>query len=162
MYKMIVQLHGRTEVTEHATIAEARERLLDIAVANRCRITGDDVTGEFILRDRDGNDDPRVTWTYGAYRIEAPVTRIGRARIFADFTGIDSLAAVDTVEVKAANLKEGMVLVDPDLGTPAVGIDHRIRATRGTGNVSFLVADLDDGGWRDLHLRASLVVKVVA
>ncbi|AHY26909.1 hypothetical protein PBI_ZOEJ_85 [Mycobacterium phage ZoeJ] len=70
MYKMIVQMYGRTEVTEHGTIAEARERLVAIAVAQKCRVTGDNVTGEFILRDRDGNDDPRVTWTYGAYRIE--------------------------------------------------------------------------------------------
>ncbi|ASR85691.1 hypothetical protein SEA_AMGINE_91 [Mycobacterium phage Amgine] len=69
MFKMIVQMHGRQEVTEHATIAEARKRLVDIAVASNSRIVGDNTTGEFILRDRDGND--RVLgWTFGAYRIE--------------------------------------------------------------------------------------------
>ncbi|ASR78021.1 hypothetical protein I5G95_gp12 [Mycobacterium phage Bella96] len=68
MFTMIVQMHGRQEVTEHATIAEARERLVDIAVASGSRIEGDDTTGEFILRDRDGRD--RVLgWTFGAYRI---------------------------------------------------------------------------------------------
>ncbi|QNJ58313.1 hypothetical protein SEA_ELLIE_90 [Mycobacterium phage Ellie] len=70
MFKMIVQMHGRQEVTEHATIAEARERLVDIAVASNSRVVGDNTTGEFILRDRDGND--RVLgWTFGAYLIEA-------------------------------------------------------------------------------------------
>ncbi|AOZ61422.1 hypothetical protein SEA_DRHAYES_91 [Mycobacterium phage DrHayes] len=68
MFTMVVQMHGRQEVTEHATIAEARERLVDIAVASGSRIEGDDTTGEFILRDRDGRD--RVLgWTFGAYRI---------------------------------------------------------------------------------------------
>ncbi|AVO24843.1 hypothetical protein SEA_DEBY_90 [Mycobacterium phage Deby] len=68
MFTMIVQMHGRQEVTEHVTIADARERLVDIAVASGSRIEGDDTTGEFILRDRDGRD--RVLgWPFGAYRI---------------------------------------------------------------------------------------------
>ncbi|ASR87263.1 hypothetical protein SEA_LASTHOPE_96 [Mycobacterium phage LastHope] len=69
MFKMIVQLHGRTEVTEHDTIADARERLVKIAVASHCRVEGDDTTGEFIALTREGNDNPLVDWTYGAYRI---------------------------------------------------------------------------------------------
>ncbi|ASR85293.1 hypothetical protein I5H06_gp11 [Mycobacterium phage SirPhilip] len=69
MFKMIVQMYGRQEVTEHDTIAEARERLGLIAMTQVCRVVGDESTGEFIKRDREGNDDARVTWTYGAYLI---------------------------------------------------------------------------------------------
>ncbi|AOT25105.1 hypothetical protein PBI_LINDNT_88 [Mycobacterium phage LindNT] len=69
MFTMIVQMHGRQEVTEHATIDEARKRLVDIAVASHSRIEGDDTTGEFIALTREGNDNPLVDWTYGAYRI---------------------------------------------------------------------------------------------
>ncbi len=69
MYRMIVQMYRRTEVTEHATIADARERLGKIAATQNVRMVGDEVTGEIIARDRDGNDDQRVTWNYGGYLI---------------------------------------------------------------------------------------------
>ncbi|WEW73737.1 hypothetical protein Nanz197_90 [Mycobacterium phage Nanz197] len=69
MFTMIVQMHGRQEVTEHDTIADARKRLVDIAVASNSRIEGDDTTGEFIALTREGRDNPLVNWTYGAYRI---------------------------------------------------------------------------------------------
>ncbi|QFG14143.1 hypothetical protein I5G97_gp010 [Mycobacterium phage Curiosium] len=76
MFKMIVQLHGRTEVTEHDTIDDARKRLVDIAVASNCRVEGDNATGEFIALTREGDDNPLVNWTYGAYRITEEPTGV--------------------------------------------------------------------------------------
>ncbi|UEM46482.1 hypothetical protein SEA_INVICTUSMANEO_88 [Mycobacterium phage InvictusManeo] len=69
MFKMIVQLHRRTEVTGHATIAEARERLARICSAANVRAEGDNTTGELIALTREGNDNPLVNWNYGAYLI---------------------------------------------------------------------------------------------
>lgn len=89
-------------------------------------------------------------------------TTTPRPATFDAFDQIDTLSQPQTIEVIARNLKDGMVLVDPELGTPAVGLDHRIRSTRNSGNVSFLVADLENGGWRDLHLTGSVTVKVMA
>ncbi|AEK09902.1 hypothetical protein FGG30_gp092 [Mycobacterium phage Pixie] len=85
-----------------------------------------------------------------------------RAQILDSFADVDTFATPAAVEVKAANLRPGMVLLDPELGTPAAGLDHKLRAARNSGNVSWFVADLDNGGWRELHLRPSLVVKVAA
>lgn len=84
------------------------------------------------------------------------------AATFADFSTIDVLDTPATVDVKAANLAEGMVLVDPDLGTPLVGIDHKQRTVRSSGNVTFFVNDFETGGWRDMNLGSNTVVKVVA
>ncbi|AIM50425.1 hypothetical protein PBI_OMNICRON_92 [Mycobacterium phage Omnicron] len=69
MFKMIVQLHLRTEVTEHATIADARERLARICSAAGVRVEGNNETGELIALTREGNDNPLVNWNYGAYLI---------------------------------------------------------------------------------------------
>lgn len=40
-------MFNRTIVTEHATLAEARQRVLDIATAQQCTIEGDELTGTF-------------------------------------------------------------------------------------------------------------------
>lgn len=74
---------------------------------------------------------------------------------------IDTMDAVDTVDVAANALRPGMVLVDPELLTPAVAIDHRMRAVRGSGEVRYLVADLDNGGWSEVGLRTMATVKVM-
>lgn len=71
MIKLIAQMYARTEVTEHATESEALDRVLDIALARRCRIDGDSTTGQFIPLTRDGQDDPYCTFNFGAYRIES-------------------------------------------------------------------------------------------
>ncbi|AVO22027.1 hypothetical protein I5G90_gp11 [Mycobacterium phage Adonis] len=86
MFTMIVQMHGRQEVTEHATIAEARKRLAAIAVASHSRVAGDDTTGEFILRDRDGGD--RVLgWPFGAYQITKIAAPLPGGEVEALFPG---------------------------------------------------------------------------
>lgn len=85
-----------------------------------------------------------------------------RATIHTDFTNIDSMSNPTYVAIKVENLREGMVVLDPELGTPALGIDHRITAARGSGNVSWFAADLEEGGWTQLNLRKGITVQVIA
>jgi hypothetical protein len=77
------------------------------------------------------------------------------------FENIDALSQPATVEVKGANLREGMVIVD-ELGCPSAGLDHRIRAERNSGSVAFLVNDFDRGGYRQDHFHRNVTFRVVA
>ncbi|ASW31835.1 hypothetical protein I5G86_gp10 [Mycobacterium phage DarthP] len=73
MFKMIVQMYGRTEVTEHDTLDEVRGRLALIASTQGCLMAGDvEAEGEFVKLKRGSlvEVDPAVTWTYGAWRVE--------------------------------------------------------------------------------------------
>lgn len=45
---LTARMFGRTIATEHATIAEAFDRVLDIALAQHCRIEGTRGAGKFI------------------------------------------------------------------------------------------------------------------
>ncbi|ALF01450.1 hypothetical protein SEA_LILPHARAOH_72 [Mycobacterium phage LilPharaoh] len=142
MFKMIVQLHGRTEVTEHATIAEARERLGRICVAQNARVEGDDTTGELIPRDRDGND-VVLGWPYGAYRIteldpEALVYVVEHA------TGVERFSS----EAEARHFQS----------TIAPGSSRRVERVA----PRFVVGDrVVDAGWMRLYGRESARVGTV-
>ncbi|QIG58920.1 hypothetical protein SEA_BGLLUVIAE_89 [Mycobacterium Phage BGlluviae] len=113
MFKMIVQLHGRQEVTEHDTIDEARKRLADIAVASNCRVEGDSATGVFIALTREGRDNPLVDWTYGAYRItEEPAEGIDQALAAATARYmIDENLDADTVQMIRNSDRDGRDLL---------------------------------------------------
>ncbi|ASR87693.1 hypothetical protein SEA_TACHEZ_90 [Mycobacterium phage Tachez] len=113
MFKMIVQLHGRQEVTEHDTIDEARKRLVDIAVASNCRVEGDDATGVFIALTREGRDNPLVDWTYGAYRItEEPAGGVDQALAAATARYmIDENLDADTVQMIRNSDRDGRGLL---------------------------------------------------
>lgn len=54
------------------------------------------------------------------------------------------------------------VLLDPELGTPAVWLDHRVNSARGSGSVAWMGHDLDTGRFIEIQLRASLEVTVMA
>jgi hypothetical protein len=81
-----------------------------------------------------------------------------------DGVTIDPLTAYPTVDVLARNLRPGMILVDPELGTPLVQIDARVRSTPRSGNVSFNVWNLESGRFEPsgLHLRPTLTVPAIA
>ncbi|ADL71436.1 hypothetical protein CRIMD_90 [Mycobacterium phage CrimD] len=113
MFKMIVQLHGRQEVTEHDTIDEARKRLVDIAVASNCRVEGDNATGVFIALTREGRDNPLVDWTYGAYRItEEPAGGVDQALAAATARYmIDENLDADTVQMIRNSDRDGRDLL---------------------------------------------------
>lgn len=86
---------------------------------------------------------------------------MSKAAIFENFTNIDTIAEVAVITVNAASLRAGMVLVD-EFNCPIVGIDHRVKATRSSGEIAFLTADLENGGWNRLAFRPALHVKVMA
>lgn len=86
---------------------------------------------------------------------------MSKAAIIEAFSDVDPLVEVATVTIKAANLREGMVLVD-EFNCPVAGIDQRVKATARTGEIAFLTADLENGGWNRLALRPALEVKVMA
>jgi hypothetical protein len=83
------------------------------------------------------------------------------AAILENFTSVDTFAEVATITINAASLRAGMVMVD-EFDCPIVGIDHRVKATPRSGEIAFLTADLDRGGWNRLAFRPTLQVKVMA
>lgn len=86
---------------------------------------------------------------------------MNKPAIFDSFADIDILSQPAVVGVLVSLLEPGMVLVDPELGVPLVGIDARVRSPRNSGQQRFLVANLD-GGWMHMNLSPSVMVKVVA
>lgn len=89
-----------------------------------------------------GNSVDMMTETVFTRDMEATTTR--KALILEDNEDIDTLESVDFVKVTTRQLREGMVIVDPELGCPAALLDHRIGALKG-GCVEWLVHDLDNG-----------------
>lgn len=75
---------------------------------------------------------------------------------------INTLSEVAAVELPATGLRPGMVLVDPELRTPAAAVDHRMRTIRGSGEVRYLVTNLDAPGWSEINLSARGTVLVMA
>ena len=85
-----------------------------------------------------------------------------RPAILADFADVDSLQQPRFIAtVTGSQLKAGMVVLDDELGIPAVGLDHRVRATPRSGLIAFLVNDFDRGGWRHLEFHPRSTFKVL-
>ena len=60
---------------------------------------------------------------------------------------VDHLGPLDQpthATIRADRLREGMVLLDPDLRTPLYWIDNRLRSPRGSGQVKVNVWNLED------------------
>jgi hypothetical protein len=70
--------------------------------------------------------------------------------------------ATDATAVKASALRSGMVLLDPELGTPEAVIDHKMRTQRGSGDVRFLVQSLDSGRYSEVNIFGHATVNVLA
>lgn len=74
---------------------------------------------------------------------------------------IDPLAEVAVTTVPARSLREGMVLVD-EFDMPAAVVDHRMRATRGSGSVKFMLLDVETGKHIEHAFHANRTVRVAA
>lgn len=82
------------------------------------------------------------------------------AKILTDTDTLDLLASFESVEIPAAKFAEGMILLD-ELGCPAGLLDHKIgRAAQ--GSVTWLVEDLDAGGWNPCRFAARKTFTVAA
>lgn len=82
------------------------------------------------------------------------------ALIVTDDTDLDLLAQFDGLEVAGRNLRDGMVILDPDLGTPAIVLDHKQRGSNGA--VQFFAEDVEAGGRFTFRLLATRTVTVAA
>lgn len=89
-------------------------------------------------------------------------TSTPKPRIFADGETVGALDTFEPVLVRADRLRPGMVTLDPELNTPVWAIDHRVRATRNSGNVAWFVEDLEGSGYTVAHLYPSTLVPVAA
>lgn len=90
---------------------------------------------------------------------------MSRAAILLDPLDIDTLDTFgqpESVPVAATALREGMVLLDPDLGTPAAWLDHRQRAAARSGSVQWLAHDLETGRLTTVTLHRSTTVRALA
>lgn len=87
---------------------------------------------------------------------------MGKPQIIASVDALDAFATPESVAVRADKLRECMVLVDPDLGTPVYWLDHRTRAARNSGNVQWLAHNLETGRLEQVSFRASLALPVIA
>lgn len=84
-------------------------------------------------------------------------------RIWSDeHPSLDVLVELPGVQVLGSQLRAGMVLLDPDLMTPAASLDHKTRTTRGSGEVSFLALDYDRRAYGTVSVRANALVWVAA
>lgn len=75
---------------------------------------------------------------------------------------LDPLESVPVVEIRGSELRAGMVLVDAELETPIGEVDHKLRAVRGTGCVSFLLFDFDAKNWTTSSVRANGTIRVMS
>jgi hypothetical protein len=83
------------------------------------------------------------------------------ARILPSVDDLDPFATTATI-VGAAALRECMVLMDPELGTPAVWLDHRLAASPRSGEVAWLAHNLDTGRLETVRIRRTAPVAVLA
>lgn len=70
------------------------------------------------------------------------------------------LDSVPATTVKAGRLKGGMVLLDRDLFTPALIVDHKVRGSH--GDAAYLVLDLDTRRYTTIRIHANTPVPVMA
>lgn len=91
-----------------------------------------------------------------------------KPRIFQDSETVSELDTFESVMVEARALKPGMILLDPELGTPFYAIDHRKRSTPRSGQLTWLVEVLDGterrqrGRYTDMVLSPGRMVPVAA
>jgi hypothetical protein len=90
------------------------------------------------------------------------MTTTGTPRIWSEHPSLDTLTELPGIQVPGSKLCAGMVLLDPDLKTPAASLDHKTRTVRGSGDVSFLVLDYDQRTFDTIAIHASTLVWVAA
>lgn len=83
-------------------------------------------------------------------------------KILLDGETVGALDSFEMTDVRAANLRAGMILMDADLGVAEAVIDHRIGAVRGTGSIAFLIEDVTTGRYEQAQIHGNRYVTVAA
>lgn len=84
------------------------------------------------------------------------------AAVLGQVNDLDILSTPATVKVQASKLRECMVLTDPEFGTPLYWIDHRVRATRNSGQAEFMAHNLETGHFETVRIGGSVKVSVMS
>ena len=84
------------------------------------------------------------------------------AAILESVDHLDPFAQPAMTQVPATRVRECMVLLDPELGTPAYWIDHRIPSTPRSGQAEFMVHNLETGRFERLAITGHVEVPVMA
>lgn len=79
-----------------------------------------------------------------------------------DHPKLDTLEPVAGVQIAGSALKPGMVLLDPQLMTPAASLDKKVRSARNSGQVSFLALDYDRRAYETVAVGANSMIWVAA
>lgn len=75
---------------------------------------------------------------------------------------IDPFTVLPAVTLRANQLRAGHLLLDPELGTPSYTIDHRTRAPRNSGQLTFLAFDHETNRYEQLMFSPAAEVPVAA
>lgn len=86
---------------------------------------------------------------------------MSKAAVVPDADAIDAFAT-ESVKVPASALKECMVLMDPELGTPLMWLDHKMRGTRNSGDVKWMAHNLETGRIEEISLFSKLQITVLS
>lgn len=88
------------------------------------------------------------------------MTTTGTPRVWPEHPSLDTLTELPGVQVLGSKLRAGMVLLDPELKTPAASLDHKVPSARGSGEVSFLALDYDRRALNTVSVHANALVWV--
>lgn len=89
-------------------------------------------------------------------------TTATRPAVLSSVDDLDTFAAAEAITLKASQLRECMVLLDAELGTPAMWLDHKMPTVRGTGDVRWMAHNLETGRIETLSIFATRAVAVLA
>lgn len=95
---------------------------------------------------------------YGALMTKS---KTQRPAIFDNVDNVDVLTTVPGVDVKAGAFREGMILLDEDLGSPAALLDHKVGRAQDSG-VTWMAHDLVRGGLLTLRFHVNGAHQVAA
>lgn len=84
------------------------------------------------------------------------------AAVLATVDTLDTFAAQAGTTLEAGKLREMMVILDPELGTPLYWIDHRVRSTRNSGQAEFMAHNLESGHFETIRIGSRVSVPVMA
>ena len=87
---------------------------------------------------------------------------VGRPIITGDTFDLDPFDQFATVLLAGRQLREGMILVDPDLATPIYVLDHRMPAEARSRGGRWLVHNVESGRIETLTFDAPTAVYPVA
>lgn len=151
---LTAKMFNRTIVTEHATIAEARERVLAIATAQQCTIEGNQLVGKFIPQTGTrGTDGTYEITTYTKAEAKAADAELAKLTDV-HYAASDRLQRAKEIAFRAAGANMAFLP-----GGKGLSLDGRTRAS--LDDVRAVAAgEREPGRWGDRQRTVDAVAKV--